>query len=93
MFNMMDTDDTGDLSSEELKDGLHKLGHSVPDPEVQMLMDAADIDGNGTLSCEEFGTMIIHLIRIANDDHPLKLSTFLTITEMATSSLKSWKQP
>ncbi|KAJ8774864.1 hypothetical protein K2173_018123 [Erythroxylum novogranatense] len=76
MFNELDTDDNGGLSFEELKDGLHKFGHSIPDPEVQMLMDAADTDGNGTLSCEEFVTMIIHLIRIANDEHLTRAFNF-----------------
>ncbi|XP_022734013.1 calcium-dependent protein kinase 24-like [Durio zibethinus] len=69
MFHMMDTDENGDLSFEELRDGLQKIGHSFADPDVQMLMEAADIDGNGTLSCEEFVTMAVHLKRIGNDEH------------------------
>ncbi|EEF28856.1 calcium-dependent protein kinase 24 [Ricinus communis] len=69
MFHMMDTDNTGDLTFEELKSGLHKIGHPVPDPDVRTLMDAADIDGNGTLSIEEFVAMSIHLIKIGNDEH------------------------
>ncbi|KAJ6908571.1 hypothetical protein NC651_018847 [Populus alba x Populus x berolinensis] len=40
MFHMMDTDHNGDLSFQELKDGLNKFGHSVPDPDVKLLMDA-----------------------------------------------------
>jgi calcium-dependent protein kinase len=43
MFDMMDTDQNGNLSFEELKEGLHMIGHSVPDPEVQMLMDAVSL--------------------------------------------------
>ncbi|KAB2092260.1 hypothetical protein ES319_A02G017200v1 [Gossypium barbadense] len=69
MFNMMDTDENGYLSFEELRDGLQKMGHSVGDPAVRMLMEAADIDGNGTLSCEEFVIMVVHLKRIGNDEH------------------------
>ncbi|XP_021658434.2 calcium-dependent protein kinase 24-like [Hevea brasiliensis] len=69
MFYMMDTDNTGDLSFEELKNGLHNIGQPLPDPDVRMLMDAADIDGNGRLSIEEFVAMSIHLIKIGNDDH------------------------
>ncbi|XP_022722444.1 calcium-dependent protein kinase 24-like [Durio zibethinus] len=69
MFHMMDTDENGDLSFEELRDGLQKIGHCVADPDVRMLIDAADIDGNGTLSCEEFVTMAVHLKRISNDEH------------------------
>lgn len=40
MFYMMDTDNTGDLSFDELKAGLHNIGHVLPDPDVRMLMDA-----------------------------------------------------
>ncbi|XP_050258275.1 calcium-dependent protein kinase 24 [Quercus robur] len=69
MFDMMDTDNNGQLSFEELRVGLHTFGHSVPDHEVQMLMDAADVDGNGTLDCEEFVTMSVHMMKkIGGDD-------------------------
>ncbi|KAJ1376204.1 Serine/threonine-protein kinase, active site [Sesbania bispinosa] len=69
MFDMMDKDKNGHLTFEELKEGLSMIGHAMPDPDVQMLMDAADIDGNGTLNCEEFITMSIHLRRIGSDEH------------------------
>ncbi|XP_022972167.1 calcium-dependent protein kinase 24 [Cucurbita maxima] len=68
MFHMMDTDKNGDLTFEELKNGLHMIGHSLSDPDVQMLMEAADMDGNGTLSCEEFATMSIHLRKMSTDE-------------------------
>lgn len=29
----------------------------------------ADLDGNGTLNCEEFVTIAVHLKRISSDDH------------------------
>ncbi|KAL3583168.1 hypothetical protein D5086_014229 [Populus alba] len=67
MFHMMDTDHNGDLSFQELKDGLNKFGHSVPDPDVKLLMDAADADGNGSLSCDEFVAVSVHLKRIGSD--------------------------
>jgi len=37
---MMDTDKNGNLSFEELKEGLVKLGHVLPDADVQMILDA-----------------------------------------------------
>ncbi|KAE8702966.1 Calcium-dependent protein kinase 14 [Hibiscus syriacus] len=40
MFNTMDTDDNGYLSFEELRDGLQKIGHSVSEHDVKMLMEA-----------------------------------------------------
>lgn len=40
MFDMMDKDKNGNLSFEELRDGLSMIGHAIPDPDVEMLMDA-----------------------------------------------------
>ncbi|KAK6930590.1 EF-hand domain [Dillenia turbinata] len=69
LFHTMDKDKNGNLTFEELKDGFHMIGQPVPDPEVQMLMDAADYDGNGTISCDEFVTLSVHLKKISNDEH------------------------
>ncbi|XP_039169380.1 calcium-dependent protein kinase 24-like [Eucalyptus grandis] len=81
MFHVMDTDKNGDLTFEELKHGLHKYGQQVADPDVQMLMDAADEDGSGTLNCGEFVTMSVHLRRIGSDDTLLELLNSLTRIE------------
>lgn len=40
MFYMMDTDKNGDLTFEELKDGLNMIGQKISDPDVKMLMEA-----------------------------------------------------
>lgn len=67
IFHMMDTDKSGSLSFEELKEGLKMIGHPVPDSDVMLLMDAAD--GNGTLTCDEFVTMAVHIKRMGTDEH------------------------
>lgn len=69
MFQTMDTDKNGRLTFEELRDGLKKFGQVCPDGDVKMLMDAADTDGSGMLSCEEFVTLAIHLKRMGCDEH------------------------
>ncbi|CAN1833541.1 Calcium-dependent protein kinase 24 [Linum perenne] len=76
LFQTMDTDKNGDVSFEELKDGLLNNGHTLPDLEIKMLMDAADFDGNGTLSWDEFIVMSIHLSKIANDDNLARAFSF-----------------
>lgn len=40
MFHMMDTNNSGKITFDELKVGLQKIGQQVPDPDVQMLMEA-----------------------------------------------------
>ncbi|PKA64265.1 Calcium-dependent protein kinase 8 [Apostasia shenzhenica] len=69
MFHMMDTDRKGKLSLEELRKGLHLLEQHIPDLDIHMLMEAADIDGNGTLDCEEFVTVSVHLKKIRSEEH------------------------
>nr|XP_027115761.1 calcium-dependent protein kinase 24-like [Coffea arabica] len=72
MFYSMDTDQNGSLSFEELKDGLNKFGQDVADPDVELLIDAADLDGNGMLNCDEFVTLAVHLKRLSSDEHLLQ---------------------
>ncbi|KAK1281621.1 Calcium-dependent protein kinase 32 [Acorus calamus] len=69
MFKMMDVNNNGKLTFEELKAGLMKIGQNVPDADVQMLMEAADVDGNGTLDYGEFVAVSIHLRKMGNDEH------------------------
>lgn len=69
MFKMMDTDNSGTISYEKLKAGLHKLGSHMDESEVQTLMDAADADGNGTLDYREFVAASLHMQSIDNDEY------------------------
>lgn len=43
LFYMMDTDKNGDLTFEELKEGLDMIGQKIPDPDVKMLMEAVSL--------------------------------------------------
>ncbi|KAG0460927.1 hypothetical protein HPP92_021224 [Vanilla planifolia] len=57
------------ITLERAELGLHKLGHQMPDADVQILMDAADGDGDGTLEYGEFLALSIHLKKMGNDEH------------------------
>ncbi|CAL9205707.1 unnamed protein product [Musa hybrid cultivar] len=69
MFKLMDTDNNGKVSFEELKTGLQKVGSQLAESEMKLLMEAADVDGNGALDYGEFVAVIIHLQRLSNDEH------------------------
>lgn len=43
VFEMMDTGKKGKINREELKNGLQKLGHQIPDVDLQILMEAVSI--------------------------------------------------
>nr|CAB3481603.1 unnamed protein product [Digitaria exilis]CAB3483688.1 unnamed protein product [Digitaria exilis] len=72
MFRVMDKDQNGNLTLEELMEGLHINGQPVPEPEIRMLLEAADVDGNGTLDCDEFVAVSLHLRKMASDEYLAK---------------------
>ncbi|KAK1588025.1 hypothetical protein Q3G72_019222 [Acer saccharum] len=69
MFKGMDTDNSGTITIEELKDGLAKQGTKLSEYEVKQLMEAADADGNGTIDYDEFITATMHLNRMDKEEH------------------------
>lgn len=69
MFKSMDTDNSGTVTFEELKGGLARFGSKISESEVRQLMDAADVDGNGTIDYLEFITATMHMNRMDREDH------------------------
>ncbi|KAK9725097.1 hypothetical protein RND81_05G122300 [Saponaria officinalis] len=72
MFKMMDTDNNGSLCFDELKAGLLKLGLPSLDPDIHFILEAADIDGNGTIECGEFLALSVHIRKMDDDNHLLR---------------------
>ncbi|KAK4780670.1 hypothetical protein SAY87_016776 [Trapa incisa] len=69
MFRGMDTDNSGTITLEELKQGLSKQGTKLSEYEVKQLMEAADADGNGTMDYDEFITATMHINRMDREEH------------------------
>ncbi|KAL2239923.1 UNVERIFIED_CONTAM: Calcium-dependent protein kinase 8 [Sesamum indicum] len=80
-FDMMDSGKKGKVNLEEFRIGLHKLGHQIPDADIQILMEAADVDGDGTLNYGEFVAVSVHLRKMANDEHLHKAFSFFDRNE------------
>uniref|UniRef100_A0A0A8YP72 EF-hand domain-containing protein n=1 Tax=Arundo donax TaxID=35708 RepID=A0A0A8YP72_ARUDO len=72
----MDKDNDGNLSLEELKEGLQINGHPVPETEIKMLLEAGDIEGNGTLDCEGFVTILLHIKKMSTEEYLPKAFEF-----------------
>ncbi|XAR67448.1 Non-specific serine/threonine protein kinase [Bertholletia excelsa] len=93
MFTNMDTDKSGTITYEELKTGLARLGSKLTETEVKQLMEAADVDGDGTIDYIEFITATMHRHKLERDEHLYKAfqyfdqdnSGFITKDELETA--------
>ncbi|GJS21824.1 calcium-dependent protein kinase 26-like protein [Tanacetum coccineum] len=54
MFEMIDTDNSGYITFEELKAGLKRFGSTLKESEIYDLMQSADIDNSGTITMKHF---------------------------------------
>ncbi|KAL6530452.1 Calcium-dependent protein kinase 14 [Orobanche minor] len=80
-FQLMDTSNKGKIDINELRVGLHKLGHQIPDADLQVLMEAGDVDKDGYLDCGEFVAISVHLRKMGNDEHLKKAFEFFDKNE------------
>jgi uncharacterized protein (DUF924 family)/Ca2+-binding EF-hand superfamily protein len=53
-FSLFDRDGSGEVSLEELRAGIQSLDDLVTTAEVEEMLKACDVDGNGSVSFEEF---------------------------------------
>ncbi|KAG0547269.1 hypothetical protein BDA96_01G065300 [Sorghum bicolor] len=68
MFKMLDTDNSGHITMEELKNGLQRVGANLMDSEINALMEAADIDNSGTIDYGEFIAATLHINKVEKED-------------------------
>ncbi|KAL7184983.1 hypothetical protein ACSBR2_027011 [Camellia fascicularis] len=69
MFKMIDTDNSGQITFEELKAGLKRVGANLKESEIYDLMQAADVDNSGTIDYGEFIAATLHLNKVEREDH------------------------
>ncbi|KAA8516834.1 hypothetical protein F0562_017348 [Nyssa sinensis] len=69
IFKMIDTDNSGQISFEELKAGLIAFGANLNESEIYDLMQSADIDNSGTIDYGEFIAATLHINKIEREDH------------------------
>ncbi|GFY93655.1 calmodulin-domain protein kinase 7 [Actinidia rufa] len=68
-FQLMDINNKGKINIDELRAGLQKLGQQIPDADLQILMEAGDVDKDGHLDYGEFVAISVHLRKMGTDDH------------------------
>ncbi|PIA54234.1 hypothetical protein AQUCO_00900644v1 [Aquilegia coerulea] len=77
MFKMIDTDNSGHITLEELKAGLERVGANLSQSEINELMQAADIDNSGTIDYGEFLAATLHLNKVEKEDHLFSAFSYL----------------
>ncbi|KAK8967447.1 hypothetical protein KSP40_PGU011581 [Platanthera guangdongensis] len=68
LFKMIDADNNGTITFEELKIGLRRVGAELTEHEIQALMEAADIDNSGTIDYGEFLAATVHLNKLEREE-------------------------
>nr|GLL42307.1 calcium-dependent protein kinase 11-like [Ipomoea trifida] len=69
LFKMIDADGSGTITFEELKQSLKRVGSDLMESEIQDLMNAADIDNNGTIDYGEFLAATLHLNKMEKEEN------------------------
>ncbi|KAI5679682.1 hypothetical protein M9H77_00909 [Catharanthus roseus] len=69
MFKMIDVDNSGHITLEELRKGLERVGANLKESEIDSLMQAADLDNSGTIDYVEFVAAMLNLNKVQKEDH------------------------
>ncbi|XP_075639029.1 calcium-dependent protein kinase 11-like [Castanea sativa] len=76
LFNMIDTDNSGTITFEELKEGLKRVGSELMESEIKALMDAADIDNSGSIDYGEFLAATLHMNKMEREENLVAAFSF-----------------
>ncbi|CAI5467735.1 unnamed protein product [Closterium sp. Yama58-4] len=69
MFEAMDGDGSGTISLAELRDGVERLGDTVPKEQLRQMMAAADVDSSGSIDYNEFLAATMRVSRETREAH------------------------
>lgn len=72
LFESMDTDHSGTISLDELRQGLQRRGVAVPEGMLRQIMDMADLNHNRCLDYEEFVGATMHVCKLQQEDKLLE---------------------
>ncbi|KAL0692250.1 hypothetical protein Bca4012_059430 [Brassica carinata] len=76
LFKMIDTDNSGTITFEELKDSIRCVGSELVESEIQELLRAADVDESGTIDYGEFLAATIHLNKQEREENLVAAFSF-----------------
>ncbi|KAL8090977.1 hypothetical protein AgCh_040160 [Apium graveolens] len=76
LFRMIDTDNSGTITFEELKHGLRRVSSNLMESEIHDLMNVADIDNSGTIDYGEFLAVTLHINKMEREENLVRAFAF-----------------
>ena len=61
LFKQFDINNTDEISAQNIKDAMTKLGREIPDQEIQLIMKKHDLSGDQKIQFDEFRKMMLDL--------------------------------
>ena len=58
MFGLIDSDDSGSIDGDKLRDYMRRIGHIASQQEVDEMITVADLNGDGVVDLDEFLKMM-----------------------------------
>lgn len=72
LFESLDTDKSGSITVDELRDGLARQGSAVAACELKALLAALDADSTGTIDYPEFLAATLHASQLEREDNLMR---------------------
>ncbi|KAK4404136.1 UNVERIFIED_CONTAM: Calmodulin-like protein 5 [Sesamum angustifolium] len=72
VFQMFDRNGDGRITKQELSDSLRNMGISIPDEELTQMIDKVDVNGDGCVDIDEFGTLYQTIMDERDEEEDMK---------------------
>ncbi|KAK4420240.1 Calmodulin-like protein 5 [Sesamum alatum] len=72
VFQMFDRNGDGRITKKELNDSLQNMGISIPDEELSQMIDKVDVNGDGCVDIDEFGTLYQTIMDERDEEEDMK---------------------
>ncbi|KAL8166279.1 hypothetical protein V2J09_007778 [Rumex salicifolius] len=76
LFQKIDADNSGTVTCDELKQSLKRVDSKLLESDIEDLMNAADVDENGTLDYGEFLAATMHLNKLEREENLVQAFAF-----------------
>ncbi|PIN15983.1 Calmodulin and related proteins (EF-Hand superfamily) [Handroanthus impetiginosus] len=72
VFQMFDRNGDGRITKKELNDSLENMGIFIPDKELTQMIDKIDVNGDGCVDIDEFGTLYQNIMDERDEEEDMR---------------------